>query len=54
MKPREFYDNVKKMRELQKEYFKTRDKNILSESILQEKIVDDEINRVEAILNKIK
>lgn len=52
MKPREFYDLVVRMRAKQKEYFKTRTNASLTESKRLEKIVDDEIARVDKIVYK--
>lgn len=46
MNPREFYDTVVKMRNMQKEYFKTRNSLALRRSMQLEKLVDDEIKRV--------
>lgn len=40
-------DEVKKMRLLQKQYFRTRDKTVLSESKNQEKIIDQMIEDLE-------
>ena len=45
MKPEEFYLLVANMRNAQKEYFKTRSRNLLSKSKQLEKQVDDEIKR---------
>ncbi len=52
MKPRDFFDAVARMREKQKEYFRTRTSASLSESKRLEKVVDDEIKRVENIIYK--
>lgn len=52
MKPRVFFDKVSEMREAQKEYFKTRSSAALNRSKALEKEIDDEIARVNAILNK--
>ena len=51
MNPREFYDKVVQMRLAQKEYFKTRISSSLIESKRLEKAVDDEIARVQKIIN---
>lgn len=51
MNPREFYDKVVQMRKAQKEYFKTRTSLSLIESKRLEKAVDDEIARVQKIIN---
>ncbi|WP_301745932.1 hypothetical protein [uncultured Duncaniella sp.] len=45
-----FYDTVKRMREAQKQYFKTRRPCDLQRSKEIEKIIDNEIARVERIL----
>ncbi len=45
MKPEEFYALVANMRNAQKEYFKTRSRDLLSKSMQLEKQVDDEIKR---------
>jgi hypothetical protein len=45
MKPEEFYALVANMRNAQKEYFKTRSRDLLSKSKQLEKQVDDEIKR---------
>ena len=50
MTPKEFYDTVKAMRELQKKYFRTRIKTYMDESKVLEKKIDEEIERVEAKL----
>lgn len=49
MSPKEFYDNVVKMREAQKAYFKYRSSSELTKSKRLEKIIDDEIARVQKI-----
>lgn len=55
MNPKEFFESVVKLRELQKEYFKTRSSMALSASKKQEKLIDDEIARVNIVLsNKAK
>lgn len=45
MKPEEFYLLVANMRNSQKEYFRTRSRDLLSKSKQLEKQVDDEIKR---------
>lgn len=50
MNSRDFFDKVALMRQLQKEYFKTRSKSVLEQCKVVEKEVDVEINRVNAIL----
>lgn len=52
MNARAFFDKVSAMREAQKEYFKTRNSAALTRSMALEKEIDDEISRVNAILNK--
>lgn len=54
MTAREFFDVVVLMRIYQKEYFKTRDKEVLIKSKHYEKLVDHEIDRVKTILNNKK
>lgn len=50
MNPKEFFDAVRRMRKLQKDYYSTRDKQILKQCIDAEKAIDAEISRVESIL----
>lgn len=50
MNSRDFFDKVALMRQLQKEYFKTRSKSVLEQCKVVEKEVDVEIKRVNAIL----
>ncbi len=56
MNARQFYEEVKKMRQLQRQYFATKDKSrksmALMLSIKQEQLIDAEIERVEKILNQ--
>ena len=47
MRHTEFYQDVKRMRELQKEYFKTRRKDVLASSKLFEQKVDRHISDIE-------
>jgi len=54
MNAKQFYDLVVKMRQTQREYFKTRSKQVLEESKRLEKQVDDEIARVTSILSEQK
>lgn len=49
MNPEQFFQTVVRMRESQKEYFKTRSRTSLEESKRLEKLIDDEINRVKKI-----
>jgi hypothetical protein len=48
MNHKEFFEKVARMRDLQKQYFRTRDKVVLSQSIQAEK----EIERVKEVLKK--
>lgn len=54
MTPKDFFDLVKSMRLQQKEYFKTRSNDVLRKSKALEKQVDDEIARVERVMNEKK
>lgn len=51
MKPKEFFDAVVRMRDKQKEYFKTKSSSALTESKRLEKVIDEEIARVQKIIN---
>lgn len=51
MKPRDFFDKVVKMREAQRQYFKTRKTNDLIISKQLEAEIDAEIARVNKILS---
>lgn len=50
MDAKSFFQLVVKMREKQKEYFKTRSSTVLSQSMELEKKVDAEIDRVKKIV----
>jgi conserved domain protein len=50
MNSREFFSKVALMRQLQKEYFKTRSKSVLAECKAIERDIDNEIKRVNAII----
>jgi hypothetical protein len=50
MNAREFFDKVVEMRNAQKKYFETRDKDVLDEAKRLEKEIDAEILRVEIVL----
>lgn len=50
MDHKEFYDTVRLMRAKQKEYFKTRSIKTLQECKRLEKLIDDEIVRVDKIM----
>lgn len=52
MNAKEFFGLVKEMRLQQKEYFKTRSSDVLKKSKALEKRVDDEIERVEKVMNE--
>lgn len=51
MTPKEFFNKVEKMRDAQREYFKTRSSHYLTTSKRLEKEVDAEIERVNRIIN---
>lgn len=51
MDAKSFFKLVAALRDKQKEYFRTRSQSALRESKALEKRVDDEISRVEQILN---
>lgn len=50
MNARQFFDRVAQLRKFQKEYFATRSKESLHQSIALEKGIDAEIERVQAFL----
>lgn len=50
MTPKEFFDKVSRMRKAQKEYFRTRSSRALSDSKRLEKEIDDEIERVNKVV----
>lgn len=50
MNSRDFFNKVAFMRQLQKEYFKTRSKSVLSDCKVIEREIDTEIKRVNAII----
>lgn len=52
MNNREFFDEVVKLRELQKAYFKTRTSTVLGACKRQEKRIDEEIARVNGRVEK--
>lgn len=54
MEAKTFFDLVALMRQYQKEYFKTRDKEVLIKSKHYEKLVDYEIDKAKNILNNKK
>ena len=52
MTARDFFDLVARMRDKQKEYFRTRSGFVLKESKQLEKQVDEEIRRVNGIIRE--
>lgn len=52
MDSKQFYETVKNMRLAQKEYFRTHTQTALKKSKSLEKVIDNEIERVEKILQK--
>ena len=50
MTPKEFFDKVCRMRKAQKEYFRTRSGRALADSKRLEKGIDDEIERVNKVM----
>lgn len=50
MTPKEFFDKVCRMRKAQKEYFRTRSGRALSDSKRLEQEIDDEIERVNKVM----
>ena len=50
MTPKEFFDKVCRMREAQKEYFRTRSGRALSDSKRLEQEIDAEIERVNKVM----
>ncbi len=51
MNARQFFDRVAQLRHFQKEYFKTRSREALQQSIALEKEIDAEIERVKTIMS---
>ena len=51
MNAKQFFTIVSQMRQAQKDYFKTRDKEVLNKSIRLERQVDEEIDRVNKIIS---
>lgn len=51
MNHKEFYELVKSMRKAQRDYFRTRDLDILKKSKHLESLLDKEIKRVEDVTN---
>lgn len=52
MSPKEFFNKVCRMRKAQKEYFRTRSGRALADSKRLEKEIDDEIERVEKVMEE--
>lgn len=52
MTPKEFFNKVCRMRKAQKEYFHTRSGRALADSKRLEKEIDDEIERVEKVMEE--
>lgn len=50
MTPKEFFDKVSRMRKAQKEYFRTKSGRALNESKRLEQEIDDEIERVNKVI----
>lgn len=50
MNAKQFFDKVVLMRQAQRDYFTTRDKEVLAKAKALEKEIDAEINRVNLIL----
>ena len=50
MTPKEFFDKVSRMRKAQKDYFRTRSGRALSDSKRLEQEIDDEIERVNKVV----
>ena len=50
MTPKEFFNKVCRMRKAQKEYFRTRSGRALADSKRLEKEIDDEIERVNKVM----
>lgn len=51
MNHRQFFDRVVQLRRFQKEYFKTRDKGVLQQAKALEQEIDNEIARVQNLLD---
>lgn len=52
MNSKQFYEAVENMRRLQKEYYRTRSSLALEASKRQERVIDEEIARVNNLLEK--
>ena len=53
MSPKEFFNKVCRMRKAQKEYFRTRSGRALADSKRLEKEIDDEIERVNKVMEEM-
>ena len=54
MDSREFFNKVVLMRQLQQEYFRTRSRSVLTNCKNVERVIDAEIKRVNAIMERRK
>lgn len=54
MNARQFFDRVVQLRRFQKEYFSTRSKDALRQSIALEKEIDAEIERVQSLVKPVE
>nr|DAY13816.1 MAG TPA: signalosome complex subunit 7a protein [Caudoviricetes sp.] len=54
MDSREFFNKVALMRQLQQEYFRTRSRSVLTNCKNVERVIDAEIKRVNAIIERRK
>ena len=52
MDSREFFNKVALMRQLQQEYFRTRSRSVLTNCKNVERVIDAEIKRVNAIMER--
>lgn len=52
MSPKEFFDKVSRMREAQKDYFRTRSGRALNDSKRLEQEIDAEIERVSKVMEE--
>lgn len=52
MDNREFFDKVALMRQLQQEYFRTKSRSVLTNCKNVERVIDAEIKRVNAIIER--
>lgn len=54
MNARQFFDEVARLRELQKKYFKERSSTVLTACRRQEKKIDEEISRVQKVQEELE